>query len=577
MRLLAAALFLSLVLAAPAAGAVKPPRAEPTASGFGGAAASVDPYATRAAIQVLRRGGNAVDAAVAAAAVIGVVEPYSAGIGGGGFMVIRNSRGRVATIDGREISPKAFTPTVFQENGEPIPFPEAVTSGLSAGVPGTPATWSLALRRYGTMQLRRLLKPAIRLADKGFVVDDTLQAQTEANAERFADFPATAAIFLPGGEPIQAGSELRNPDLADTYGLLGRRGIERGFYRGSVAGAIARTVQEPPVRTGVTRNVRAGLMTTADLKAYRALRRKAVTTRWRGYTLAGMAPPSSGGTTVLEILNILEAFGAPATAASEELHRYLEASRLAFADRLKYLGDPRFVDVPVACLVSQAFANERRKLVGPTAASSPVDAGDCGGTSARMGTDHEHPNTTHLSVADARGNVVSYTFTIEQIGGNGMVVPGRGFLLNNELTDFEFDPGLPNSPASRKRPRSSMAPTLVLEDGKPVLALGSPGGSTIITTVAQLLLNRFERGMTLPQAIAAPRASQRNGPKTDAEPAFVASPEGAALAALGHQFNEVPELGTVAAIEFKRRGRLQAATEPTRRGGGSAMVVRVRR
>jgi gamma-glutamyltranspeptidase/glutathione hydrolase len=576
MRRLLLVAVLSAVLAAPAAAATSP-KATPTATGFGGAAASVDPYATRTAISVLRHGGNAVDAAVAAAAVLGVVEPYSSGIGGGGFMVVRNGRGRVATIDGREFAPRAFTSTSFQENGQPIDFDEAVTSGLGVGVPGTPATWSLALRRYGTMQLRRLLKPAIRLAAKGFVVDETLQSQTEDNAERFADFPATAAIYLPNGQPIQAGTVLRNPDLANTYRRLARRGTERAFYRGSVARAIAATVQKPAVREGATRNVRPGLMTTADLKAYRALRRKPVTTEWRGYRIAGMAPPSSGGTTVLEALNILEAFGAPAKAAAEELHRYIEASRLAFADRLKYLGDPAFTSVPVACLVSQDFADRRQKLIGPTAATSPVAAGDCGPSGyRRAGEGHEHPNTTHLTVADARGNVVTYTFTIEQIGGSGMVVPGRGFLLNNELTDFDFDPGLPNSPGPRKRPRSSMAPTLVLKDNRPVLALGSPGGSTIITTVLQILVNRFERGMTLPQAVAAPRASERNSAKTDAEPAFLNSPEAALLTAQGHQFNPVDELGAATGIEFKRKGRMQSVAEPTRRGGGSAMVVRAK-
>jgi gamma-glutamyltranspeptidase/glutathione hydrolase len=574
------AVLLTLLIAAPAHAAVKPPKAKPTAAGYGGAAASVDPYATKVAIDVLRRGGNAVDAAVAAAAVLGVVEPYSSGIGGGGFMVIRNGRGKVSTIDGRETAPAAFTETSFQENGEPIPFDEAVSSGLGVGVPGTPATWTAALRRHGTLQLRRLLKPAIRIATRGFVVDKTLQAQTEDNAERFADFPATAKLYLPGGKPIAAGTTLRNPDLAATYRLLARRGTERGFYRGAVASDTVKLVRAPQVREGAERKVRPGVMTRADLSAYGVVRRKPATTRWRGYRLAGMAPPSSGGSTVLEALNILEAFGAPATSATEELHRYLEASRFAFADRAAYLGDPAFVDVPLACLLSQEFAASRQSLIGPTAAQSPVAAGECGDRRAQSEA-QEGPNTTHLTVADRRGNVVSYTFTIEQTGGSGMVVPGRGFLLNNELTDFDFSPGKPNSPAAGKRPRSSMSPTLVLKGGKPVVALGSPGGSTIITTVLQILVDRFERGMTLPAAVADPRVSEQNSAtnKAQAEPAFLSSPQAAALEALGHQFTEATtgEIGAATGIEFKPGGRMQAVAEPTRRGGGSAMVVRRKR
>jgi gamma-glutamyltranspeptidase/glutathione hydrolase len=579
MRRLAVPLLL-LALAAPAQAAVKAPKAKPTAAGFGGAAASVDPYATRAAIDVLRRGGNAVDAAVAAAAVLGVVEPYSSGIGGGGFMVIRNGRGNIDTIDGRETAPSAFTDTSFQENGQPIPFAEAVTSGLGVGVPGTPATWAVALRRHGTLQLRRLLKPAIRIAARGFTVDKTLQTQTEDNAERFADFPATANLYLPGGQPIQAGSVLKNPDLAETYRVLARRGTEKGFYHGPVATDTVKAVTAPQVREGAERTVRPGLMTSADLDAYTTIRRPAVRTRWRGYTLAGMRPPSSGGSTVLEAMNIMEAFGAPAATAAEELHRYLEASRFAFADRAAYLGDPAFVQVPLACLVSQAFANGRRALIAATAADSPVDPGNCGEPGV-TGEGREGPNTTHLTVADKRGNVVTYTFTIEQTGGSGMVVPGRGFLLNNELTDFDFSPGKPNSPAAGKRPRSSMSPTLVLRQGDPVVALGSPGGSTIITTVLQILVNRFERGMTLPEAVADPRVSEQNSAtnKSQAEPAFLSSPEAAALQALGHEFVEAttPEIGAATGIEFRARGRMQAVAEPVRRGGGSAMVVRRRR
>ncbi len=577
---LTAALVLLLVAAAPAA--VKAPKARATATGYGGAAASVDPYATKAAIDVLRHGGNAVDAAIAAAGVLGVVEPYSSGIGGGGFMVIRTANGKTDTIDGREFAPEAFKADSFVDpaTGQPISFEEGVTSGLGVGVPGTLRTWETALARHGTRSLARVLQPGIRVARQGFKVDETLQTQTEDNAERFADFPATAKIYLPGGKPIKAGSVLKNPDLAKTYALIAKRGATRGFYRGAVAGDIVETVKAPPLRAGATRTVRPGLMSTKDLAAYRTVRRPPAKTAYRGYTVLGMRPPSSGGTTVEEALNILEAFGAPAATTAAELHRYLEASRLAYADRGLYLGDPAFTNVPLKCLLSQAFADRRQKLIGPRAATSPVAAGDCGnpgGVPRRASSGREGPNTTHLTVADRRGNVVSYTFTIEQIGGSGMVVPGRGFLLNNELTDFDFTTGKANSPAPRKRPRSSIAPTLVTKGRRTVLALGSPGGASIITTVLQILVDRFERGMTLPQAIADPRLSERNSATTEAEPAFLASPAAAALMALGHRFTSVEEIGATTGIELERHGRLQAAAEPTRRGGGSAMVVRRRR
>ena len=570
-------LFVVALAVPPAASAapVQAPEREPTATGRGGAAATVDPYATQVAIDVLREGGNAVDAAVAAAAALGVVEPYSAGIGGGGFLVVRTARGRLDTIDGREFAPAAFTETSFQENGRPIPFDEAVTSGLGVGVPGTPATWQRAAERYGSRPLRRLLGPAIRIARKGFVVDAQLQAETEENADRFADFPATAELYLPGGEPIQAGSTLRNPDLARTMALLGRRGAVQGFYRRAVARDIVATVRRPPVREGADRNVRPGLMRVSDLRRYRAPRRAAVKTAWRGYRVAGMAPPSSGGSTVLEALNILEAFGAPAADAAEELHRMLEASRLAFADRNAYVGDPAFVDVPLACLVSQPFADARREQIGFTAAQSPVAPGECPPEPAPAGArDTEGPSTTHLTVVDRRGMVAAYTLTIEQTGGSAITVPGRGFLLNNELTDFNFEPGTANSPAPLKRPRSSMSPTIVSRDGRPVLALGSPGGPTIITTVLQILVNRFERGMDLPAALAAPRASQRDLATTDAEPGFLSTPEAVLLLARGHLFSPAPELGAATAVEVAPGGRMTAAAEPVRRGGGSAMVVR---
>ena len=571
------ALMAATAIAPPAAPAkAKRPPAVPTATGSGGAAATVDPYATKAAIDVLRRKGNAIDATIAAAAVLGVVEPYSGGIGGGGFFVIRTADGKVTTIDGREFAPAAFRADSFKENGQTIPFDQRVTSGLGVGVPGTLRSWELALKRYGSRSLRRLMQPAIRIAQSGFVVDPTFTAQTEANQARFADFTSTSETYLPGGQAPQPGTVLRNRDLAKTYRTIAQKGVD-AFYEGPIARDIVAAVRNPPVREGSTRNVRPGLMTADDLEDYVAKWRDPTRVTFRGLRVWGMGPPSSGGTTVGEALNIIEAKEPRATDATTALHRYIEASKLAYADRAKYLGDPDFVSVPVECLLSQRFADGRAASISDTAVmTAPVRAGDCD-TQSGASAAAEGPSTTHLTVADRKGNVVSYTFTIEQTGGSGIVVPDRGFLLNNELTDFETEPGLPNSAAPRKRPRSSMSPTIVTDAStanRPVLGVGSPGGATIITTVLQILVNRYDLGMTLPEAIAAPRISNRNGPRTDAEPAFLQTPEAAALQQLGHQFNQVAEIGAATGIEFGSGGRMIAAAEPARRGGGSAMAIK---
>jgi gamma-glutamyltranspeptidase / glutathione hydrolase len=585
-RRMVAAALLTAALAAPVAQAdhreqfVK----EPTAVGFGGAAGTVDTLATEAAIDVLKRGGNAVDATVAAAGVLGVTEPFSAGIGGGGFMVIRTPRGHVTTIDGREKAPAAMRPDSFFENGAPLGFSAARYSGLSAGVPGTVAQWDEALDRYGRKSLRKLLQPAIDVARRGFTVDQTFFEQTQGNVDYFEDVPSTAAIYLdPDGTPRDVGSTLRNPDLARTYELIARYG-ERAFYTGPIARAIARAVQDPPAidEPGPDgHRWRPGLMTEHDLREYDALWREPTRIDYKGLDVWGMGPPSSGGSTVGEALNILEGLPLSASDRPRSLHYFLEASRFSFADRGAYLADPAYFDVPLRCLLSDRFAAERRAEIGERAATSPVAPGSCP-TRGHISTASEGPSTTHLTVADKHGFVVSYTFTIESTGGNGIVVPGWGFLLNNELTDFDFNSTTaPNRADGGKRPRSSMAPTIVTHRGRPVLAVGSPGGSMIITTVLQVLVERLELGKSLPAAIATPRASQRNSPAgattpagtTIAEPGF---PERAALEARGHVFGTQNEIGAVTGIEFLGRDRFRAAAEPTRRGGGSAAVVKKR-
>jgi gamma-glutamyltranspeptidase / glutathione hydrolase len=575
--------------AAPADPAYPPPGTKPpTSVGTGGAVATVDPAATRAGLAILRAGGNAVDAAVTAAAALGVTEPYSAGIGGGGFFVYYDAgTGRVHTIDGRETAPYAMQEDAFVEDGEAIPFAEAVSSGLSVGVPGTPATWEEALDRWGSLSLAEALERPTKLARYGFYVDETFQEQTADNAERFAEFSSTRELFLPGGQPPAVGSVFRNPDLAATYRLMAREGVDT-LYRGEIAEDIVATVQDPPVADDTTRDVRPGLMELADLRAYDAPLRRPTHVAYRGLDVFGMAPPSSGGSTVGEALNILERFPLAEVGTTQALHHYLEASALAFADRNRYVGDSEYVDVPLQQLLSDGFAAERACRIQPTQAlPKPVEPGsldgsydtDCDGQDDAAPVQDQGRSTTHLTTADRWGNVVAYTLTIEQTGGSGIVVPNRGFLLNNELTDFNFtdtqDGADPNLPAPGKRPRSSMSPTIVLDDGEPLLALGSPGGSTIITTVLQVLLNRLDLGMSLPEAVAAPRATQRNTATIGFEAAFPREE----LAALGHVFAEEPteEIGAVAAIEFLGDGRMLAAAEPERRGGGAALVVRPQR
>jgi len=366
-----------------------------------------------------------------------------------------------------------------------------------------------------------------------------------------------------------------------------------------IASQIAALVQRPPRNPSPSNKlpVPAGYLHASDLASYHSINRKPTRIDYRGYGVYGMAPSSSGGSTVGESLNIMERYDLGSMDIGAALHHYLEATALAFADRAAYVGDPAFVDVPLRDLLSDRYAAERACSISETKAFDPpvVKEGDvedydgqCPRRSASKGSqarDTENVETTNLTVADRWGNVVEYTLTIEQTGGSGMLVPGRGFLLNNELTDFTtvYDPADPNRIQPGKRPRSSISPTIITEDGKPFVALGSPGGSTIITTVTQMIFNRIDRGMSLPAAIAEPRASQRNMPTVTAEQPFIdrygplLTPYGHKLVKAGDAFTSAAEIGAATAIEFGPRGRLTAVAEPTRRGGGSALVVKPRR
>lgn len=588
----AGALALTLTLTGPAQArpADRVTTKTPVAYGWGGAVSSVDPEATAAGLSVLRRGGNAVDAAVATAAALGVTEPYSAGIGGGGYFVYYDAEsGKVHTLDGRETAPASMPRDAFIDpaTGAPYRFtPELVTSGVSVGVPGTPATWERALDRWGRRSLAQNLRPAIRIADRGFVVDETFRTQTLDNRVRFAAITPTAELFLPGGDAPAVGSVFRNPDLADTYRAMARRGAQ-ALYRGPLADEIVAAAQRPPKAPGTTLPVPPGYLQASDLAAYRVLDQAPTRVRYRNLDVYSMAPSSSGGTTVGEALNILDTYDLARMPRTRALHYYLDASALAFADRNAYVGDPAFVDVPTRTLLSQEFADSRACLI-PTRSALPtptlpgdLSATDCRPGQAAAGRLEAGTSTTHLVASDRWGNVVSYTLTIEQTGGSGIVVPGRGFLLNNELTDFSavWSATDPNRIEGGKRPRSSMSPTIVLRNGRPVYALGSPGGSTIITTVLQTLVNRVDFRMSLPQAVAAPRATHRNQATVTAEPAFIErygaelTEREYRLVPSGDSFTSASEIGAVAALEFYRDGFVQAVAEPSRRGGGAAGVV----
>jgi gamma-glutamyltranspeptidase/glutathione hydrolase len=553
----------------------------PVATGTGGAVATISEPASKAALAILDQGGNAIDAAVAAAATLGVTDPFSCGIGGGGFMMIYLAKDkRVITIDHRETAPASFTPTVFQENGAPMNFETVRDSGMSVGVPGTVRGWHEALDRYGSMSFRQVLAPAIAVATNGFEISENFSRMAGENKNKFAMFPATAALYLKNGEAIAAGGTLRNPDLAKAYRELAAGGV-KAFYSGKMARAVVDAVNRPATAPGV--RVRGGDMTLADLANYEARLRQPVRSTYRGYDIYGMPLPGSGGIAIAEALNILEGYDLKSMPRAQAEHLYLEASRLAFADRNAYLADPEYVDAPVAGLLNKDYAALRRQQIDAAQARRPAAAGDPyafqsdqsvplrPAVSARMLKEGAH--TTHLTVSDKDGNIVAYTYTIEDWGGSGIVVPGYGFLLNNEMTDFDFSGPRPNVPEAGKRPRSSMSPTLAFRNGKPAFSIGSPGGATIITTVLQTIVNHVDLGMTMPDAVNAPRLSERNGEATDVEPGFPGSAQAAALEKSGQRWSATPEeIGAANALVFNPDGTVTAVSEGRRHGIGSALV-----
>jgi len=449
--------------------------------------ASAHPLASRAGVEILRQGGNAVDAAVAVALALTVVEPQSSGIGGGGFMLLRLADGTTEMLDFRERAPAGATPGLFYRNRE-LNRDWVHHGGRSVAVPGAVAGFDLATRRYGKMKWAALFEPAIRYATEGFAISEKLAGVIADEADKLRRYPASVALFLPDGVPLKPGQVLKNPALAATLQRIAREGPS-AFYRGAVARAIVNAVTSDE-----------GVMTLDDLVAYQPSIRPPVRGQYRGYEILSAPPPSSGGTHVLQLLAIMENFDVRQMGHNtpEYIHTLAEAMKWAFADRERYMADPDFVEVPFERLLEKDYARQiaarieagkAAEIVYPRRLEDPLNPG----------------NTSHLCVVDAEGNVVSMTLTINFSFGSRMVVPECGFLLNDEMADFSFDEGSVNAVEGGKCPLSSMSPTIVLREGRPVMAVGSPGAIRIITAVVQVLMNVLDFGMSMDEAIEAPR------------------------------------------------------------------------
>ncbi|MFN0088523.1 MAG: gamma-glutamyltransferase [Blastocatellia bacterium] len=509
-RFLSAVICLALLLSAvtvpvrvapvlrPTHGASRPP-----VRGKSGMVASVSEIASRVGVDVLKRGGNAIDAAVAVGLALAVVWPSAGNLGGGGFMVIRLADGRATAIDYREMGPAAAHRNVYLDAGGEY-IKESSTYGHgAAGVPGTVAGLSYALEKYGTMKWAAVAEPSRRLAANGFPVWYQLERSLKNGREGLSRYPETKRIFLRNGVPYETGEIFRQPELAAVLARMIRRG-PREFYEGRTARLIEASMRKA-ARGGKP------WMTVEDLKNYKPVEREPLRGVYRGHEIITMPPPSSGGVAMLEMLNILERYDLKSMggASSRHTHLLVEAMRRAFADRARFLGDPDFVSVPVSGLTSRKYADALAATIDPDRASTSesVHHGDP--------LPYESEETTHFTVVDKFGNVVSNTYTLNDSYGNKITVEGAGFLLNNEMDDFAPKPGAANlygliqgeanAVAARKRPLSSMTPTIVLKNGELWFAVGSPGGPTIINTVMQVLINIIDHGMNIQQAIEWPR------------------------------------------------------------------------
>ena len=525
-----------------------------------------DPEATDAALQMLRAGGSAIDAAIAAQMMLTLVEPESTGIGGGAFVVLFDPKAKkVTTFDGREMAPASATPGMFLDaSGKPLAHDDAIPGGLSVGVPGDVAMLWLAHRKYGKLPWAKLFQPAIALAEKGFPVSPKLSSELREYPD-LAKMPDIRAYFYKAdGTPYAEGELLKNPELATTLRAIAKNG-PKAFYEGPIAQAIVDKVQHAPIHP-------AG-MTLADLKKYVAKERPPVCGTYRSYRLCSMGPPSSGGVAVIQILDMLERF--PATdlqpGTLSQAHLFTQASRLAFADRAKYMADSDFIPVPVAGLTDRGYTADRSKLIDPTKDMGKAQPGNPPTKHADYAPQRspQPQGTSHMSIVDDTGEAVAMTTTVESVLGSKMMA--KGFILNNQLTDFSFDPvldGKPvaNAPAPGKRPLSAMSPTIVFDkDGKFKIATGSPGGPLIIDYTAQSIIDLIDGNEPPAKAAGEPHVVNLNSP-TLIEKGTSAEALIPQLQAMGHKVAEpIVEQSGVNIIERVRGGYLGAA-DPRRDG-----------
>jgi gamma-glutamyltranspeptidase/glutathione hydrolase len=559
-RFYATALVFALVVSAPVVrrGASREP-----VHARHGLVGSTEAHASGVGIQVLRAGGNAIDGAVAVGFALAVTHPEAGNLGGGGFMVIRLADGRATTIDFREVAPARATRDMFLDEQGNAVAERGRMGPLASGVPGAVAGLLHAHKQHGRLPLAKVIAPAIALAHDGFDVSLEMAKSFQSGSGKLSKFPSSvAAFFGSGGTPPAEGEHLVQPDLAKTLTLIARGGAD-AFYRGPIADLIVREME----RSG-------GLIARSDLAAYSPKERAPVTGTFRGYEIVSMPPPSSGGAALVELLNILEGFPLATYGqnASRTIHLMVEAERRVYADRAQWLGDPEFFPVPLPGLLSKAYAASLRDGISVTRAtpSSSIQAG--------QPHQYEHSETTHYSVVDADGNAVSTTTTLNGAYGNGQVVAGAGFLLNNEMDDFSAKPGSPNmfgllggeanAIAPGKRMLSSMTPTIVTKDGRTVLVLGSTGGGRIITTVLQVVLNVLEFGMDVQEAVDAPRFHHQWYPDSvmvekQGFPTDVVT----ALTALGHRVDMVSDMGDVHAIQIDPATGLRLGASDPRSDG----------
>lgn len=527
-----------------------------------GIVSSGHPLATDAGLEVLKRGGNAVDAAVAVGLALGVVDPGNSGLGGGCFILIRLANGGVVAIDGRETAPARATPGMFVRDGKPDTV-LSQTGALASGVPGALAAYDFARRNYGSMSLKELAAPAITYAANGFRVDAGLARAIASTATDLRKFPGTAA-FVPTGRPLKVGETLRQPDLARSYSRIAEEGPE-WFYERDYAQAVQNWMEE-----------NGGVMAAQDFKSFRVVTREPIRSQYREFTIFGFPPPSSGGVHVAQILNILENFPLRKLETAERFHVVAEAMKLAFADRARWLGDPAFTDVPKA-LMSKEYARalaSRIDLQQVAAVSGP-------GAPQVFSSDVFLRHTTHFCTADDEGNWVACTATINTTFGSKVIVPGTGIFLNNQMDDFALAAGTANyfglvgseanAVAAGKRPLSSMSPTIVIKDGQPVYALGGAGGPKIISQVVVELVALLDTRATLREALAGPRVHHQWQPDELVVDRSLAADVARRLETLGHRVKTSGTMGISHAIGQTVGGEFLGVADP--RGHGKAASV----